>query len=171
MKTIKHLMLFVVTVSLISWCCATVPAAFAADDLAARLQAVLEKGQETAFWQVSADDVHEMIKAKKTDFVVVDVRPSADEYKEGHIPGAIQIQVQDMFKPESLKKLPKDKKVILMCGTGQVQNLPVLGLRALGYDAHLIAFGYTAWAKGYRGGQRMQNTIQNAADMNYPVEK
>lgn len=171
MRTIKHLVLLVVTVSLFSWCCVTAPTAFAADDLAARLQAVLANGQETAFWQVSADDVHEMIKAKKTDFVVVDVRPSANEYKEGHIPGAIQIQVQDMFKPASLKKLPKDKMVILMCGTGQVQNLPVLGLRALGYDARLIAFGYTAWAKGYRGGQRMQDTIQNAADMNYPIDK
>jgi rhodanese-related sulfurtransferase len=170
MRTIKHLVLLVVMVSLISWCCITAPA-FAADDLAAKLQAVLEKGTETAFWQVSADDVHEMIKAKKTDFVVVDVRPNATEYSEGHIPGAIQIQVQDMFKPESLKKLPKDKKVILMCGTGQVQNLPVLGLRALGYDAHLMAFGYTSWAKGYRGGQRMQDTIQNAANMNFPIEK
>jgi rhodanese-related sulfurtransferase len=76
-----------------------------------------------------------------------------------------------MFRPESLKKLSKNKKVILMCGTGQVQNLPVLGLRALGYDAYLMAFGYTAWGKGYRGGQRMQDTIQNAADMSYPIEK
>jgi rhodanese-related sulfurtransferase len=168
---IKRLILLVATVSFISWCSAMTPAAYAAEDLAAKLQAVLATGQETAFWQVSADEVHEMIKAKKTDFVVVDVRPSANEYKEGHIPGAIQIQVQDMFKPESLKKLPKDKKVILMCGTGQVQNLPVLGLRALGYDARLIAFGYTSWAKGYRGGQRMQDTIQNAADMNYPIDK
>ena len=170
MKTIKNLVLLVITVSLFSWCCTAAPA-FAADDMAARLQAVLEKGPETAFWQVSADDVHEMIKEKKADFVVVDARPSATEFSEGHVPGAIQIQVQDMFKPESLKKLPKNKKVILMCGTGQVQNLPVLGLRALGYDAHLMAFGYTAWAKGYRGGQRMQDTIQNAADMNFPIEK
>jgi rhodanese-related sulfurtransferase len=161
----------VIMVSLYAIVILSVPAVFAADDLAARLQAVLDKGQETAFWQVSADDVNEMIKAKKADFVVVDARPSAAEYSEGHIPGAIQIQVQDMFKPESLKKLPKDKKVILMCGTGQVQNLPVLGLRALGYDARLMAFGYTAWAKGYRGGQRMQDTIKNAADMNFPIEK
>jgi rhodanese-related sulfurtransferase len=164
-------MLLVVTVSLISWAAATAPAASAADHLAARMQAVLEKGPETAFWQVSADDVYEMIKAKKKDSVVVDVRPSATEYSESHIPGAIQIQVQDLFKPESLKKLSKNKKLILVCGTGQVQNLPVLGLRALGYDARLIAFGYTAWAKGYRGGQRMQDTIQNAAEMNFPIEK
>jgi rhodanese-related sulfurtransferase len=171
MKTVKDMFFLVFAVSLFMLYCALAPAAFAADDLAARLQAVLEKGPETAFWQVSADDVHEMIKAKKTDFLVVDARPSATEFSEGHVPGAIQIQVQDMFKPESLKKLPKNKKVILMCGTGQVQNLPVLGLRALGYDARLMAFGYTAWAKGYRGGQRMLDTVQNAAAMNFPIEK
>jgi rhodanese-related sulfurtransferase len=135
---------------------------FAADDMAAKLNAVLSKGPETKFWQVSADDVQAMINEKKTDFVVVDVRPNPAEFGEGHIPGAIQIVTQDMFKPESLKKLPKNKKVILVCVTGQLQNLPVLGLRALGYDAWTMAFGYAAWTKGYRGGQRMQEAIQNA---------
>ena len=149
----------------------TVPSAFAADDLAAKLQGILAKGQDTKFWQFSADDVQAMIAAKKTDFVVVDVRPNPAEFAEGHIPGAIQITTQDMFKPESLKKLPKDKKLILVCVTGQIQNLPILGLRALGYDAYTMAFGYAAWIKGYRGGQRMQDAIQGAATKNYPIVK
>ena len=147
------------------------PAVFAADDLAARLQAALAGGAEARFWQVSADDVQEMIAAKKTDFLVVDLRPSAADYKEGHIPGAIFIAPQDMFKPESLAKLPKNKMIVLVCGTGQVQNIPLLGLRALGYDARTMRFGYTAWIKDYRGGAGMQDTIQNAAAMNYPLEK
>jgi len=147
------------------------PAVFAADDLAARMQGIMTKGPETKFWQVSADDVNEMIKAKKTDFVIVDVRPNPAEFGEGHIPGAIQITTQDMFKPESLKKLPKNKKVILVCVTGQIQNLPILGLRAMGYDAWTMAFGYAAWTKGYRGGQRMQEAIQNASAKNFPLEK
>jgi rhodanese-related sulfurtransferase len=148
-----------------------VPAASAADDMAAKLNAVLSKGPEAKFWQVSADEVLAMINAKKTDFVVVDVRPNPAEFAEGHIPGAIQITVQDIFKPESLKKLPKNKKVILVCVTGQTQNLPVVGLRALGYDAWTMAFGYAAWTKGYRGGQIMQGAIQNAAAKNYPTVK
>ena len=44
MRTIKNLMSLVAMVTLISWCCATAPAAFAAEELTARLQAVLEKG-------------------------------------------------------------------------------------------------------------------------------
>jgi len=148
-----------------------VPSAFAADNLAAKLQSVLSQGTETRFWQFSADEVHEMIAAKKKDFVIVDVRPNPAEYAEGHIPGAIAIPTQDMFNPESLKKLPKNKKVILVCVTGQIQNLPIIGLRMLGYDAYTMAFGYAAWAKGYRGGQKMQEAIQNAAAKNYPLQK
>lgn len=148
-----------------------VPSAHAAGDLAAKLQSVLAKGPEARFWQVSADDVQAMIAAKKSDFVIVDVRPNPAEYAEGHIPGAIAIPTQDMFKPETLKRLPTDKKVILVCVTGQIQNLPILGLRALGYDAYTMAFGYAAWIKGYRGGQRMQEAIQNAASKNFPVQK
>jgi rhodanese-related sulfurtransferase len=139
--------------------------------MAAKLNAALSKGPEAKFWQVSADEVLAMINAKKNDFVIVDVRPNPAEYAEGHVPGSIQITVQDIFKPESLKKLPKNKKVILVCVTGQTQNLPVVGLRALGYDAWTMAFGYAAWTKGYRGGQKMQEAIQGAAAKNYPLVK
>ncbi len=148
-----------------------VPVSSAADDMAGKLNAVLAKGAEARFWQVSSDEVQAMINQKKNDFVVVDVRPNPAEFSEGHIPGAIQIPTQDMFKPESLKKLPKNKKIILVCVTGQIQNLPVVGLRALGYDAYTMAFGYAAWNKGYRGGQKMQEAIQNAAARNYPIVK
>ena len=55
--------------------------------------------------------------------------------------------------------------------TGAIQNLPVVGLRALGYDAYTMAFGYSSWIKGYRGGVRMQEAIQNAAANNFPVKK
>ena len=148
-----------------------VPMVSAADDMAAKMNAVMSKGVETKFWQVSADDVQAMIKEKKVDFVIVDVRPNPAEFGEGHIPGAIPITVQDIFKPENLKKLPKNKKLILVCVTGQTQNLPVVALRAMGYDAYTMAFGYASWIKGYRGGVKMQEAIQGAASKNYPLQK
>ncbi|MGE5172994.1 MAG: rhodanese-like domain-containing protein [Betaproteobacteria bacterium] len=148
-----------------------IPVASAADDMATKLNAVMSKAPGAKFWQVTADDVLAMINAKKTDFVIVDVRPNPAEFGQGHIPGAIQITVQDIFKPENLKKLPKNKKIILACVTGQTQNLPIVGLRAMGYDAYTMAFGYSAWTKGYRGGQLMQEAIQGAASKNYPVQK
>jgi rhodanese-related sulfurtransferase len=149
----------------------TVPMVSAADDMAAKLNTAMSKGPEAKFWQVSADDVQAMISAKKTDFMVVDVRPFPAEFGEGHIPGAIQITVQDIFKPENLKRLPKNKKLILVCVTGQTQNLPVVGLRAMGYDAYTMSFGYASWIKGYRGGVKMQEAIQGAASKDYPLQK
>ncbi len=148
-----------------------IPFAYSGDDMASKLNAVLSQGPQAKFWQFTADDVLAMINAKKNDFVIVDVRPNPAEFGGGHIPGAIQISVQDIFKPENLRKLPKNKKVILACVTGQTQNLPVVGLRALGYDAYTMAFGYAAWLKGYRGGQTMETAIQGAASKNYPVQK
>jgi len=144
------------------------PGASAADDLAAKMNAIMVKSTEVRFWQFSAEEVHTMIKEKKTDFIVVDVRPRTTDFSEGHIPGAIHIMTQDIFKPESLKKLPKNKKVILVCATGQIQNLPVVGLRMLGYDAYVMAFGYASWMKGSNAGARMQDAVHGA---NYPVVK
>ena len=80
-----------------------IPVATAADDMAGKLNAVLSGGPAARFWQVSADDVQAMINAKKSDFVIVDVRPNPTEFAGGHIPGAVQISVPDSFKPENLK--------------------------------------------------------------------
>ena len=85
----------------------------------------------------------------------------------GKIAGSIYIPYNQILTAESLAKLPKDKKLILACVTGQTQNLPVLALRALGYDAWTMKFGMTSWIKGYLGAKIMQDAIAGA---DYPVE-
>ena len=143
----------------------------AADDMAKKLNEVLMKGPAEGHWQVKPDDVDAWIKAKKTDFLVVDVRPNPPGQQGGRIPGSMYIPYNEILKPENLKKLPKDKKLILVCVTGQTQNLPVLALRVLGYDARTMQFGHSAWIKGYLGAQLMQQAIQNAATKNFPLEQ
>jgi len=157
-------MLWVVVIAL----SVAAPGASAADDLAAKMNAIMAKSTEVRFWQFSAEEVNTMIKEKKTDFLVVDTRPRTTDFAEGHIPGAIHVMTQDIFKPESLKKLPKNKKIILYCATGQLQNLPIVGLRMLGYDTYTLWGGYATWAKGSAGGAKIQDAIKAA---NYPVVK
>jgi rhodanese-related sulfurtransferase len=148
-----------------------VSASYAADDMAAQLNAVLSQGLEAKFWQVSADEVKAMIDAKKTDFLVVDVRPAISLYNAGHIPGAIFIPTQDVLKPESLKKLPKDKKIILVCISGWTQNLPVVALRALGYNAMTMQFGMAAWDRNSLGVKLMKEALSGAEKKKYPIQK
>jgi rhodanese-related sulfurtransferase len=148
---------------------AFVPSAFASD-MAAKLNAVLAAAPGERFWQIQADDVAAWIKEER-DFVVVDVRPNPAEYGQGHIPGAMQLPVQNILSPQGLAQLPKDKMLVLVCVTGQTQNLPVVALRALGYNAYTMAFGYAAWIKGYHGGQLMQQAIKNTEAKNFPLKK
>lgn len=145
-----------------------VPVINASDDMARKLNDVLMQAPANKFWQIMAEELNAMITAKQTDFLIVDVRPNPAEYGQGHIPGAIRIPVQEVLSPENIKKLPKDKKVILVCVTGQTQNLPIIALRALGYNAYTMSFGMSAWAKGYYGAGIMQNAINKA---NYPLAR
>jgi rhodanese-related sulfurtransferase len=145
--------------------------AVAAEDMAGGLNEVLVKGLEESNWQETADEIYMWIKTNKTDFLVVDVRPGEKGYSAGHIPGAIHIPYNDMLTTVSLKRLPKDKKIILVCATGQLANLPVVPLRALGYDAYTMMFGYAAWAKGFGGGEMMKVVVEKANSKNYPMEK
>lgn len=144
---------------------------FSEDDMTKKMSEVLMKAPEEEHWQVTSDEVMMWIKTGKTDFVVLDVRPDIEEYKAGHIPSAIHIPYYAVLNPENLKNLPKGKKLVLACATGQLENLPVVGLRMLGYEAYTLLFGYAAWIKEYGGGEAMKSIINKAAERNYSLEQ
>lgn len=142
----------------------------AADDLLKRMNEILQKAPAEGEFAIKATDLAKMIAEKKTDFLVVDVRiapPAGPGQQGGKIPGSIWIPVDQILKDENLKKLPKDKKLILVCVTGQTTGLPILPLRALGYNAVFLKYGMSSWAKGYFGGQFIQKAVSEA---NFPVQ-
>lgn len=143
---------------------------FAQDDIAKKLNDVLSKGPEEGHWWVSAEELNMWIKTGKTDFIVVDVRPNEIAFKKGHIPGATFIPYHKILAPENLAKLPKDKKLVLVCNTGQLQNLPVVALRVLGYDAATLTLGYIAWQKNSFGSQQTKSASEKAETKNYPMQ-
>lgn len=145
--------------------------ALASGDMAAKLNAVLLSAPSGGNFQVMAADLDGWIKAGKDDFLVVDVRPNPNEFHLGHIPGAIYISYHEILKPENLNRLPKDKKIVLACVTGQMQNLPVLALRVLGYDAWTLHLGYSSWIKDYFGGDIMRQALAGAQQNKYPLVK
>jgi rhodanese-related sulfurtransferase len=78
------------------------------------------------------------------DPFILDVR-DAEHYALGHIPGAIRVPITDVCKTENLKKLPTDRKIVVVSNDG-MSGSQVSGILALlGYDTANLLFGMTAW--------------------------
>ena len=99
---------------------------------------------EQPFKSVSVNEFE--IAVADTSYVVLDVRMPV-EYAEGHIPGTdYNIDVlEDNFKEEALKKLPKDKPVALYCRSGNRSKTAARILTENGYEVVELAKGFLGW--------------------------
>ena len=87
----------------------------------------------------------ELLKRSKQGLVtVLDVRP-AKEFAAGHLPGAINVAVEDLGK--HLGKLPKGREVIAYCrGPYCLLSVDaVTMLRTKGYKARRLEDGFPEW--------------------------
>ena len=79
--------------------------------------------------------------------VLLDVR-TPDEYKEGHIDRAIEIDFRsDAFLDECMKKLPSNKKIAIYCRNGFCSHSAAKMLKEKGYDVIDLIGGYNEWTK------------------------
>lgn len=76
--------------------------------------------------------------------VLVDVR-SPEEYAAGHLPGALNVPVDDLRS--RLAELP-DRPLLVYCGVGQRGNVAVRMLTQLGFEAANLDGGYATWCAG-----------------------
>lgn len=83
--------------------------------------------------EISAKQLFDMIK-KKEDFVILDIRTPQEMAVVGvTLKNTLQIPMHVLFKEENLKKLPKDKPIIVVCHTGTRAAAAVIALRAVGF--------------------------------------
>jgi rhodanese-related sulfurtransferase len=67
----------------------------------------------------------------KRGHLLVDVR-TAEEFRSGHIPGAINIALQDL--PQRMDTLPKDQPIVLYCRSGARSNNAAQMLAKAGFE-------------------------------------
>ena len=76
---------------------------------------------------------------------LIDVR-TPDEYKAGHIAGALLIDYRGPNFREEMNKLDKNAKYLIYCRTGVRSGKSLDIMKELGFrDIHDIAGGITAW--------------------------
>ncbi len=73
---------------------------------------------------------------------LVDVR-TAQEYADGHIPGAVNLSVDDL-RPR-LGELPRDRQIAVYCQVGQRGYLATRILRQAGFQAANVSGGYKTY--------------------------
>jgi rhodanese-related sulfurtransferase len=78
----------------------------------------------------------------KAESVLVDVR-QPDEFKSGHIPGAINIPLTELRA--RLGELPHDREVILYCGVGQRSYYATRALMQRGMRVSNLPGGLQTW--------------------------
>jgi rhodanese-related sulfurtransferase len=89
-------------------------------------------------------------RVRDGEVTVLDVRPS-EEYRAGHIPGALSVPLSELKK--RLAELPKDREVVAYCrGPYCVMAIEAVGLlRKKGFKAHRLEQGVVDWrARGWR---------------------
>ena len=94
--------------------------------------------------EMDPEQVEETL-GNEADVTVVDVRES-DEYRAGHLPGAVQLS-RGFLEMQAAKKLPEqDARIIAYCAGGVRSLFAANSLRVLGYtNVTSMKGGFTRW--------------------------
>lgn len=160
----RRVVLIVLTVLLLLGLTATTALAQAGNPI----QAAAEKYFAGGTKNISAKDLYANLNDgdKSNDPYIIDIRAAAD-FANGHIPGAVNMAAKDLFSPEGLAKLPKNKQIVVNCYTGQTASQTVAALRMMGYDAYNLLYGIAGWGSN----DKVKYTFAAAQSGNYPVTK
>ncbi|MDY6242006.1 MAG: rhodanese-like domain-containing protein [Prevotella sp.] len=107
-------------------------------------------GQTDSIQTVDAPTFAQIIRtdsaaADSQAVTLVDVR-TAEEYAEGHIPDALNIDVlQDDFTQKATARLPKDRRVAVYCRSGKRSLKAAALLVKAGYKVVNLKGGWLEW--------------------------
>lgn len=119
---------------------------------------------------IDRNEVYErVIKGGDDRYVLVSIQRPED-YAKGHVPGAINIPYNELAKPGSLRKLPGDKKIVVICYIGHMAGAASLFLNQLGFEAYDMRFGTLGWNDTTAGlGSAKDFLVGLGKTLNYPV--
>jgi len=92
-------------------------------------------------------DIDQIATALESGAALIDVR-EADEYAEGHVPGAVNLP-KDLL-PSRLDELDRTAPVHVICASGNRSSAMTEVLTAKGFDAVNVRGGTSAWIESGR---------------------
>ncbi|NPA32431.1 MAG: rhodanese-like domain-containing protein [Aquificae bacterium] len=92
--------------------------------------------------EVSAEEAKKMIEQEGDNVVLLDVR-TPQEHAQVRIPNSVLLPLDELRY--AFQNLPKDKKYIVYCRSGERSAFATYFLRQMGYDAYNLAGGILLW--------------------------
>lgn len=80
------------------------------------------------------------------DMLLIDVREK-EEFEKGAIPGSENIPMEFTASEILKRNVPKDKKIILICRTGNRSGFVTAQLKSSGYNAENLEGGIMGWTE------------------------
>ena len=95
---------------------------------------------------ISINDAAKLMK-KDTNLVILDIR-TPDEFKEGHIKGAKNIDFNDKDFSQRISKLDKSKTYIIHCAAGGRSARACTQIKSMDFK-HMLHMneGFSAWSE------------------------
>ena len=93
---------------------------------------------------ISPDELSQ--KLHDPNVYLLDVR-DPDEFLDYNIPGSKNIPLSDLFNPENISKIPRDKEIITVCPHGNMAMVATFALARNGIKAHVLKDGLAGWSQ------------------------
>jgi rhodanese-related sulfurtransferase len=98
----------------------------------------------SGYKDITADELWaELNDGDPTQPYVISVRSLADDTARGYIPGAHHWDPADLIRHRD--ELPRDKKIVIYCYTGQSSAACTAYLNLVGFDAYNLRWGLCSW--------------------------
>ena len=95
-------------------------------------------GNSLGYKQITMSEAVKMMETEK-NYIILDVR-RADEFAEGHIPGAINVPNEEIGTAEIAELPDKSQLILVYCRSGRRSKEAAEKLVALGYT-NIVEFG------------------------------
>ncbi|MGB7981490.1 MAG: rhodanese-like domain-containing protein [Candidatus Nanopelagicales bacterium] len=95
--------------------------------------------------QITTDQLHDRMAT--TDVTLLDVR-EVHEFREGHVPGAINIPLS--LVPVRVHELPTDGDLVVICRSGSRSQQACMWLATQGRPASNVTGGTVSWISSSR---------------------
>lgn len=99
--------------------------------------------QMAEYTSITMDEAKDIFMTEG-DYIILDVR-RADEFAEGHIPGAINVANEDILNTEPTELPDKEQVIYVYCRSGNRSKQAAAKLAAMGYSNIIEVGGIMDW--------------------------